>query len=193
MPSKQGTKVEAHSAKMAQQRCEQPTPALSTILSRDDFKHWPEPACLNLDLGIVAVPVWIPTPLIPHIASQPTHQPTCNMPPSNPASAQKPSDTSCAPEPRNPSWRTGVPWKSHIHFLAFRMEKAFTPLFLTAQFRIALRHEVELAWQKTGHETAPLDLVLGECLEVVGEADLLADPDELLGGVVLPPLDGEWT
>ena len=38
--------------------------------------------------------------------------------------------------------------------------------------------------------TALLDLVVGEGLEVVGEAKLLHGPDEPLGRVVLPPLDG---
>lgn len=39
-------------------------------------------------------------------------------------------------------------------------------------------------------EAALLDLVLLELLEVVGEAELLAGPDDPLGGVVLVPLDG---
>jgi hypothetical protein len=38
-------------------------------------------------------------------------------------------------------------------------------------------------------ETALLDLVLGEGLEVVGEADPLHDGDEPLGRVILPPLN----
>ena len=39
-------------------------------------------------------------------------------------------------------------------------------------------------------QTALLDLVVAELLEVVGEAELLARPDEPLGRVVLVPLDG---
>lgn len=38
-------------------------------------------------------------------------------------------------------------------------------------------------------ESALLNLVLGECLEVVCEAEELHDRDEPLGGVVLPPLN----
>ena len=39
-------------------------------------------------------------------------------------------------------------------------------------------------------DTALFNLVGAELLEVVGEAELLPDPDVPLGGVVLPPLDG---
>ena len=39
-------------------------------------------------------------------------------------------------------------------------------------------------------DTALLDFVGAELLEVVGEAELLPDPDVPLGGVVLVPLDG---
>ena len=39
-------------------------------------------------------------------------------------------------------------------------------------------------------ETALLDLVVGELLQVVGEAELLPDPDAPLGGIILPPLNG---
>lgn len=38
-------------------------------------------------------------------------------------------------------------------------------------------------------ESALLDLVGWELLEVIGKAELLASPDEPLGGVVLPPFD----
>lgn len=37
-------------------------------------------------------------------------------------------------------------------------------------------------------ETALLNLVVGELLEVVGETELLPGPDAPLGGVILPPL-----
>ena len=39
-------------------------------------------------------------------------------------------------------------------------------------------------------ESALLNLVLGEGFEVVREAKLLHGPDEPLGGVILPPLNG---
>lgn len=38
-------------------------------------------------------------------------------------------------------------------------------------------------------ETALLDLVLLELLQVVGESELLPDPDRPLGGVILMPFD----